>query len=100
MENYGQQIILHKLHRKFNDELLIMLGYKFVPTHAYSKLIVDQQWITGVDRIGRSHFPRYHIIKKDSNFFIHLDWDRGHTLIITKGEELSKEIWRIKNLFK
>lgn len=83
---------------KIRDKLE-RLGYRKMPTHAYSNMEVDAEWVQGLDILGNPSFPRYHIIKKDDKTYLHCDWDREHSRVISEGDIIKRELWRIQNIF-
>lgn len=75
-------------------------GYKQVPTHCESSLEVDEEWITNVNIIGRTLFPRFHILKVGRAWYIHFDYFLGtqKRTKVDKCPEILEEIERLRKI--
>lgn len=86
-----------QIWRKVKVEKLEKRGYKKVPNHSYSDFQPDEQWISRTDELGRSLFPRYHVVRYGKKWFIHYDYILygEHKTSVSKNENLIIEINRI-----
>lgn len=90
-----------KVKCKLNYDLLVKAGYKMLPNHSYSENQHDENWYTGLGLIGKVRFPRFHIVKDDSEYFIHYDMKREHSAdegILFSGKEIDNECLRLSKL--
>ena len=57
----------------FKPEVLIFAGYRRVWSHVYAKEKFEEEWISNTTPLGISRFPRFHIVKKAGQYYIHFD---------------------------
>lgn len=89
----------HLLTFRIRENKMELAGYAKVPSHAYGTYH-DQEWITGYSL--KPLFPRFHVIKQDGRWFVHLDTinhaDRSIHKTLVNDVRVTREIRRLKRI--
>ena len=81
---------------RLTTQRLLNAGYILLPSHYEAKNKVDEEWFKFLKK--QQLFPRFHIIRKGSQWFIHYDYFKNNRHITNKKKtpELLNEIKRLK----